>query len=63
MTIKIIKSAKQIISNFTTVSTLQFITTENKIYMVKHIISVIDDYFTAYIDKMEILQPVSPLFI
>ena len=58
MTIKIIKRAKQIISNFRTVSTLQFITTENKIYMVEHIISII-----AYIDKMEILQPVSPLFI
>ena len=37
---------------------MQFITTENKIYMVRHIISIIDDYFTAYIDKMEILKPV-----
>ena len=63
MTIKIIKSAKQLFFNFNTVSTLQFITLENKIYMVKHIISIIDDYFTAYMDKMEVLQPDSPLFI
>ena len=63
MTTKIIKSAKQIISNFITISTPQFTKTEYKIYMVKHIISIIDDYLTSYIDKMEILQPVSPFFI
>ena len=61
--IKVIKNEKQINSNFRTVSTLQFITTENIICMVKHTISIIDDYFPAYIHKMEILQPVFPLFI